>query len=90
LVVLVDGALALYVERGGRTALSFVTSEAALVAAARALAATVRTRRTGRLTITRIDGLEVLADGALRGPVGQALVAAGFATTPRGLRLGDA
>ena len=90
LVVLVDGALALYVERGGRTALSFVTSEAALVAAARALAATVRTRRTGRLTITRIDGQEVLADGALRGPVGQALVAAGFATTPRGLRLGDA
>ena len=90
LVVLVDGALALYVERGGRTALSFVTSEAALVAAARALASTVRTRRTGRLTITRIDGQEVLADGALRGPVGQALVAAGFATTPRGLRLGGA
>jgi ATP-dependent Lhr-like helicase len=44
-------------------------------------------RHTGRLTISRLDGAEVLADGALHGPVGQALVAAGFAPTPRGLRL---
>ncbi|HWJ84794.1 MAG TPA: hypothetical protein VNR62_05155, partial [Cellulomonas sp.] len=89
LVVLVDGALALYLERGGRTALSFTDAPATLSAAADALAATVRTRHVGRLTIHRIDGSEVLAGGALHGPVGSALVAAGFSTTPRGLRLGS-
>ncbi|ROS28164.1 ATP-dependent helicase [Cellulomonas sp. PhB150] len=89
LVVLVDGSLALYLERGGRTALSFTDGEAALRAAADALASTVRTRHVGRLTIHRIDGAEVLAGGSLHGPVGRALVAAGFATTPRGLRLGS-
>ena len=89
LVVLVDGALTLYLERGGRTALSFTDAEGALHAGAQALASTVRTRHVGRLTIHRIDGAEVLAGGALHGPVGRALVAAGFATTPRGLRLGS-
>ena len=59
-----------------------------LTAAADGLATTVRVRRTGRLTIVRVDGVEVL-DGALRGTLGQALVAAGFAATPRGLRLRD-
>ncbi|AEE45698.1 ATP-dependent helicase [Cellulomonas fimi] len=87
LVVLVDGALVLYLERGGRTALSFVDDEPALAAAAQGLAEAVRTRHTGRLTVSRLDGAEVLADGALHGPVGRALVAAGFAPTPRGLRL---
>ncbi len=86
LVVLVDGALALYLERGGRTALSFADDEETLAAATRGLAAVVA--RTGRLTISRIDGATVLADGAVHSPLGQALVAAGFATTPRGLRLG--
>ncbi|MDM7832076.1 ATP-dependent helicase [Cellulomonas edaphi] len=88
LVVLVDGRLALYLERGGRTALSFTDDAHALDAAAEALASTVRTRRTGRLTIQRIDGAEVLAGGALHGPVGRALVTAGFSATPRGLRMG--
>ncbi|UJP38724.1 Lhr family ATP-dependent helicase [Cellulomonas palmilytica] len=87
LVVLVDGALVLYVERGGRTVLSFAADEDALDAAARGLAAVVP--RTGRLTITRIDGAAVLADGAAHSGVGRALVAAGFSTTPRGLRLGS-
>lgn len=87
LVVLVDGALVLYLERGGRTALSFSGDAAVLEAAAHGLADAVRTRHTGRLTVTRLDGAEVLADGALHGPVGQALVTAGFAPTPRGLRL---
>lgn len=88
LVVLVDGALVLYLERGGRTVLSFTPDAPVLTAAADGLASTVRTRRTGRLTIVRIDGVEVLS-GALHGTLGQALVAAGFATTPRGLRLRD-
>ena len=86
--MLVDGALVLYLERGGRTVLSFTPDAAVLTAAADGLASTVRTRRAGRLTIVRIDGVEVLA-GALHGTLGQALVGAGFATTPRGLRLRD-
>ncbi|MEN0127856.1 MAG: ATP-dependent helicase [Brevundimonas sp.] len=88
LVVLVDGALVLYLERGGRTALSFTDAVEPLSAAAHGLAETVRERHVGRLTIHRIDGVEVLAGGALRGPVGSALTHAGFATTPRGLRFG--
>ncbi|WP_456844833.1 Lhr family helicase, partial [Cellulomonas sp. P5_C6] len=88
LVVLVDGALVLYLERGGRTVLSFTTDARVLTGAADGLASTVRARRSGQLTIVRVDGVEVLA-GALHGTLGQALVAAGFATTPRGLRLRD-
>ncbi|WP_028046982.1 ATP-dependent helicase [Cellulomonas sp. URHE0023] len=87
LVVLVDGALVLYVERGGRTVLSFSPDSAVLLSAADGLAVTVRSRRSGRLTIARLDGEDVLGGGALHGQVGQALVAAGFAPTPRGLRL---
>ncbi|MBO9554122.1 ATP-dependent helicase [Cellulomonas sp.] len=87
LVVLVDGALVLYLERGGRTLLSFDDDVDVLRAAADGLATTVRVRHAGRLTVSRVDGVEVLAGGALHGPVGQALVAAGFAPTPRGLRL---
>lgn len=87
LVVLVDGALVLYLERGGRTLLSFSAEASVLLAAADGLAVTARTRHAGRLTIARLDGIEVLGGGALHGDVGQALVAAGFAPTPRGLRL---
>jgi ATP-dependent Lhr-like helicase len=87
LVILVDGGVAVYLERGGRTALTFTADDLELAAAARALAATIRGRALGRLTVTRIDGEEVLADGALHGPLGRALVEAGFTPTPRGLRL---
>jgi ATP-dependent Lhr-like helicase len=86
LVVLVDGALALYLERGGRTVLTFSADPAVLAAASDGLASTARSRHTGRLTIARIDGVDVLA-GALHGPLGRALATAGFAATPRGLRL---
>jgi len=82
LVVLVDGALALYVERGGRTLLSFTPSPAALRAAADALALAVRDGQLGRLAVERADGAPVLAS-----PLGAALEEAGFRPTPRGLRL---
>lgn len=65
--------------------LTFDDDVPTLEAAARGLAAVAR--RTGRLTVSRIDGAGVLADGAARSAAGQALVAAGFATTPRGLRV---
>ncbi|WP_434062049.1 ATP-dependent helicase [Actinotalea lenta] len=92
LVVLVDGDLVLYLERGGRTVLSFPTEEAPgldhLAAGARCLADLVRTGRLGRVTLRRVDGAEVLDREVLAGPVAQALTTAGFAATPRGLRLG--
>jgi ATP-dependent Lhr-like helicase len=81
-VVLTDGRLTLYVERGGRTLLSFTDDAADLQAAAHALAAAVRAGGLGRLTVQKADGEAVTA-----GAVGDALAAAGFHLTPRGLRL---
>ncbi|GHF23160.1 ATP-dependent helicase [Pseudolysinimonas yzui] len=81
LVVLVDGALEIYVERGGKTVLTFTADEQRLTAAAESLAATVR-RAGGRLRVEKIDG-----EFSLGTPFGNALVAAGFAPTPQGLRL---
>lgn len=94
LVVLVDGDLAFYLERGGRTALSFVgdRDEAAagphLAAGAAALVDLVRQGRLGRVTLARLDGAEVLDRAVLGTPAATALQAAGFVTTPRGLRVG--
>ena len=83
LVVLVDGSLALYVERGGRTLLSWTDDPERLAASANALAAAVRGGALGRLTVERADGERAGADS----PLTQALEAAGFRPTPRGLRL---
>jgi ATP-dependent helicase Lhr and Lhr-like helicase len=87
LVVLVDGELAVYVERGGKTLLSFEpeSSEAApdvIQTAVEALALAVRDGWLGRLDVERADGGSVL-----QSPLGTALEAAGFRATPRGLRL---
>jgi ATP-dependent Lhr-like helicase len=79
--VLVDGALTLYVERGGKTVLTFGAAEPALSAAAESLASTVR-EHLGKLRIERVDG-----DFAIGTPLGLALAQAGFAPTPQGLRL---
>ncbi|HEY3436699.1 MAG TPA: ATP-dependent helicase [Actinotalea sp.] len=86
-VVLVGGALVLYVERGGRTLLSFTQDAAALRAAARLLSRTAESGRLGRLLVQRLDGADVLDRTTLDTPVAQALAEAGFGTTPRGLRL---
>jgi len=80
----VDGSLVLYVERGGRTLLSWTDDPERLAASAVALAAAVRDGALGRLTVERADGLTV---GAQESPLAQALEAAGFRPTPRGLRL---
>ncbi|MDD9206708.1 hypothetical protein PU560_09550, partial [Georgenia sp. 10Sc9-8] len=83
-VVLVDGALVLYVERGGATLLSFTADAVELRAAATALADTVRAGVLGRLTVRRADGRPVLGPPtALTG----ALEEAGFLTTPQGMRV---
>jgi ATP-dependent Lhr-like helicase len=83
LTVLVDGALVLYVERGGRTLLSWTDEPERLAASAVALAAAVRDGALGRLTVERADGERAGGDS----PLTQALEAAGFRPTPRGLRL---
>ncbi|WP_343862903.1 hypothetical protein, partial [Frigoribacterium faeni] len=82
LVVLVDGRLVVYVERGGKTVLTFgEPDERELALAAASLAATVRTR-LGKLAVERVDGEFVLGT-----PLGDALRDAGFAPTPSGVRL---
>jgi ATP-dependent helicase Lhr and Lhr-like helicase len=86
LVVLVDGSLVLYVERGGRTLLSWTDDPQLLGASAAALAASVRGGALGRLSVERADGLTV-ESGIHDSPLARALEAAGFRPTPRGLRL---
>jgi ATP-dependent Lhr-like helicase len=83
-VVLVDGALTLYVERGGRSLLSWTDDPEPLSSAADALALAVREGALGRLTVERTDGTGVLLSDH---PLAQALEVAGFRATPRGLRL---
>jgi ATP-dependent Lhr-like helicase len=85
LVVLVDGALVLYVERGGRTLLTFSEDHDRLAAACGALADAVRRGQLGRLTVERADGEQVLGSGST--PLREALTAAGFVATPKGLRI---
>ena len=84
LVVLVDGDLVLYVERGGKTLLSWTDDPVHLQAAADALALAVREGALGRLTVEKADGDALLGSGH---PLVDALAQAGFHATPRGLRL---
>jgi len=82
LVVLIEGALILYVERGGRSVLSFSEDRALLQPAADALALAARDGALGRLAVERADGESVLDT-----PFAQVLVDSGFRMTSRGLRL---
>ncbi len=81
-VVLSGGELVLYVERGGKTLLSWSDDQAVLEPCAAALAATVRDGALGRITVEKADG-ETVYDS----PLATALASAGFRPTPRGLRL---
>jgi ATP-dependent Lhr-like helicase len=90
LVVLSDGRPVLYVERGGKTLLTFPPAAgsswddapAVLQSAVDALALAVREGALGRLTVERADG-----ESINNSPLAQALESAGFHPTPRGLRL---
>ncbi|GAA0800642.1 DEAD/DEAH box helicase [Spirilliplanes yamanashiensis] len=82
LVVTVAGDLVLYVERGGRTLLSYTDDADLLVAAAQALARSVTSGALGAMSVERADGESVHAS-----PLRDALTTAGFRATPRGLRL---
>ncbi|WP_439693007.1 Lhr family ATP-dependent helicase [Curtobacterium sp. SP.BCo] len=80
-VTTVDGALAVYVERGGKSVLTFTDDPADLAAAAASIAATVRSG-LGKLSVERVDG-----DFVLETPLGTALREVGFTATPQGVRL---
>ncbi|OAH14718.1 ATP-dependent helicase [Streptomyces jeddahensis] len=89
LVVLVDGELALYMERGGKTLLAWpgaaddhAADDPRLRAAAESLAAAARAGSLGTITVERING-----GSALTSPFAPLLEGAGFHATPRGLRI---
>ncbi|SOJ53722.1 putative ATP-dependent RNA helicase YfmL [Mycobacterium simulans] len=86
LVVLVDGELAWFSERGGRSLLTFTDDAGANHAAAIGLADLVAARRLASILVERVDGVPVLQPGAPT-PATEALIDAGFVRTPRGLRL---
>lgn len=81
-VVLVDGRLVLFLERGGGSLLTFAQEEDVLSAAAEELGRSLASRAV-RVTVRRMDGDSAAASsGAAR----RALVAAGFVPGPSGLR----
>lgn len=89
LVVLVDGELTLYMERGGKTLLAWPAApdtaprdDPRLPAAAEALSAAARAGSLGTLTVERINGV-----AALTSDWGTLLETSGFVATPRGLRI---
>ncbi len=82
LVVVHDGRLVLYVERGGKSLLTWTDDLTHLQPAVDALALAVRDGQLGKLAVERADG-----EGVLDSPLGGALERAGFHPTPRGLRL---
>ncbi|MCM3821951.1 ATP-dependent helicase [Streptomyces sp. DR3-1] len=90
MVVLVDGELAMYMERGGKTLLAWPsttpddpsTPDPRLEGAAHALAGSAAGGSLGTVTVERVNG-----EPALTSPVGTYLENAGFHATPRGLRL---
>ena len=82
LVVLVDGALALYVERGGKTLLAFSDDTDVLAAAGSALVGVVTRGAMDKLIMEKVNG-----HGILDTPVAAALAQAGAYSTPKGLRI---
>ncbi|MGV0795059.1 ATP-dependent helicase [Mycolicibacterium sp. XJ1819] len=89
LVAIVDGELVWFLERGGRSLLSFTDDVEAHLPAATTLADLVQAGRVQSLLVEKVNGASVLEPGAEgeRAAVQNALTAAGFARTPRGLRL---
>jgi ATP-dependent Lhr-like helicase len=82
LIVLVDGDPALYLERGGRSLLTFTADEVRLVPAIASLVATARTGRLDSVVVEQWDGSPVLGTARAR-----LLRDAGFLETVRGMAL---
>jgi ATP-dependent Lhr-like helicase len=81
-VVLVEGNLVIYVEKGGRTLLTYSDDPDLLRPAVDALALSVREGVLGKLAVERADGTAIFDT-----PLALALAEAGFHQSPRGLRL---
>ncbi|GGG13045.1 DEAD/DEAH box helicase [Rhodococcoides trifolii] len=82
IVVLVEGDLVLYVERGGKSVLTFTEDRDVLQSAAAALGKLVTQRSVDRILIERTDGSDI--HGSVFASI---LTEAGFSATPRGLRI---
>jgi ATP-dependent Lhr-like helicase len=82
LVVMVDGSLALYVERGGKTLLAFADEPEVLGPAAEALVGVVRSGAVDKLVMEKVNGRDLLDT-----PLAHALTSAGAYSTPRGVRI---
>jgi ATP-dependent helicase Lhr and Lhr-like helicase len=82
LVVLVGGRLVLYVEKGGRSLLSFTEDEDDLRPAVDALALAVRDGTLGTVAVQKADGEDVFDS-----PLARLLTETGFRMSSRGLRL---
>jgi ATP-dependent Lhr-like helicase len=82
LVVMVDGALVFYVERGGKTLLAFSDDPDILAAAAAALVGVVQRRAIDKLVMEKVNGHGILDTAAAA-----ALTGAGAYSTPKGLRI---
>ncbi|MBT2536170.1 DNA glycosylase AlkZ-like family protein [Arthrobacter sp. ISL-69] len=82
LVVMVDGFLVLYVERGGKTLLAFDEDPEILAAAAAALVGVVKRGAVDKLIMEKVNG-----HGILDTPAAAALTHAGAYSTPKGLRI---
>jgi ATP-dependent Lhr-like helicase len=89
LVAIVDGELTWFLERGGRSLLSFTGDADAHMAAAAALSDLVSAGRVQSFLIEKVNGVPVLEPGVEgeRAAVQDALIGIGFTRTPRGLRL---
>ncbi|MFF2824293.1 ATP-dependent helicase [Arthrobacter koreensis] len=81
LVVMVDGELTLYVERGGKTLLTYTDDPEILLLAGAALVGIIRRGAAEKMAVEKANGVDVLDT-----PVATALLAAGFYSTPKGLR----
>lgn len=82
MVILVDGDLALYVERGGKTLLCFTEDIDTIALAAKSLAAVIKRGAIDKMAVEKVNG-----HGILDTPLAQAFMDAGFYSTPRGLRI---
>jgi len=85
LVVMVDGELVWFLERGGRSLLNFHADPQTQRSAAAALADLVASGRVPGILVEKLNGVPVLAAGHT--DTADSLLVAGFSRTPRGLRM---
>src|SRR5699024_9869649 len=83
-VILVDGQLVLYLERGARSVLTFRTEADLLARASAELVAVAASGALGRFTVVRVDGQRSLGSTS---PTAKALQEAGFIAARSGLRM---